>query len=64
MKRPYTGLPLLFHFRPREARDKENQTRGQKFGGHPEIGGKKIPRGPRPKHGTGKAAKPRARLGG
>ena len=63
-KRPYTGLPLLFHFRPREARDKENQTRGQKFGGHPETGGKKIPRGPRPKHGTGKAAKPRARLGG
>ncbi len=63
-KRPYTGLPLLFHFRPREARDKENQTRGQRFGRHPETGGKAVPRGPRPKHSTSKAAKPRQRLGG
>ena len=63
-KAPYTGLPILFHFRARTPRDKENDTRGSKFGKHPESGGKQIPRGPRPKHSTGKAAKPRARLGG
>lgn len=64
-KRPYTGLPLIFHFRPREAREMDNnKTRGSKFGGHPEIGGKKVPRGPRPKHSTTKAGKPRNRLGG
>jgi GTP-binding protein len=61
---PYTGIPLHFHFRARELRDKSNDTRGAKFGRHPETGGKKIPRGPRPKHSTGKSAKPRRRLGG
>jgi GTP-binding protein len=63
-KAPYTGCPILFHFRPREARDKENQTRGQKFGRRPETGGKPGPRGPRPKNRNTKAGKPRARLGG
>ncbi|MCE9610602.1 MAG: ribosome biogenesis GTPase Der [Chthoniobacter sp.] len=63
-KAPYTGCPILFHFRARTPRDKQNETRGMKFGRHPETGGKSVPRGPRPKHSTGKAAKPRARLGG
>jgi GTPase len=63
-KAPYTGCPILFHFRARTPRDKQNETRGQKFGRHPETGGKTVPRGPRPKHGNTKAAKPRRRLGG
>ena len=63
-KAPYTGLPILFHFRPREARDKENQTRGQKFGRNPETGGKPGPRGPRGKRTTSKADKSPNRLGG
>ena len=63
-KAPYTGLPILFHFRPREARDKESQTRGQKFGRHPETGGKPGPRGPRGKRTTSKADKSPNRLGG
>ncbi len=60
---PYTGLPLLFHMRAREARDTSNDTRGQKFGRRPETGGKPGPRGPR-KPSNRKADKPRRRLGG
>jgi len=60
---PYTGSPLLFHLRAREARDKSNDTRGQKFGRRPETGGKPGPRGPR-KPSNKKADKPRRRLGG
>ena len=58
---PYTGSPLLFHMRAREARDKSNDTRGQKFGRHPETGGR--PSGPR-KRSNKKADKPKRRLGG
>jgi GTP-binding protein len=61
---PYTGSPLLFHLRAREARDTGNTTRGQKFGRHPETGGKPGPRGPRPKRSNRKADKPKQRLGG
>jgi len=61
-KAPYTGLPILFHLRARTARDKSNDTRGQKFGRHPETGGR-PPTGPR-KHTNKKADKPRRRLGG
>jgi GTP-binding protein len=61
---PYTGCPLLFHLRAREARDKSNDTRGSKFGRHPETGGKPGPRGPRPKHSNRRADKPKRRLGG
>ena len=60
---PYTGSPLLFHLRARTPRDKANDTRGQKFGRHPETGGQ-APRGPRPKHSNKKSARPRRRLGG
>ncbi len=60
---PYTGSPLLFHLRAREARDKSNDTRGQKFGRRPETGGKPGPRGPR-KLTNKKADKPKRRLGG
>jgi GTP-binding protein len=59
---PYTGSPLLFHLRAREARDRSNDTRGQKFGRHPETGGK-PPTGPR-KPSNKKAEKPKRRLGG
>jgi GTP-binding protein len=61
---PYTGLPLLFHMRAREARDKSNDTRGQKFGRNPETGGK--PQGRRPKMNELRrgSAKPKKRLGG
>jgi len=59
---PYTGSPLLFHLRAREARDKSNDTRGQKFGRHPETGGK-PPTGPR-KPSNKKAERPKRRLGG
>jgi GTP-binding protein len=58
---PYTGCPLLFHLRARDARDKSGDTRGQKFGRHPETGGRPTSRAPisrRP------AAKPKRRLGG
>ncbi len=58
---PYTGCPLLFHLRAREARDKSGDTRGQKFGRHPETGGRPSSRAPisrRP------GAKPKPRLGG
>jgi GTP-binding protein len=57
---PYTGCPLLFHLRAREARDKSGDTRGQKFGRHPETGGrpKRMPISRR------SAAKPKRRLGG
>jgi GTP-binding protein len=58
---PYTGSPLLFHLRAREARDKSNDTRGKKFGRNPETGGK--PSGPR-KRSNKKADKPKRRLGG
>jgi GTP-binding protein len=57
---PYTGSPLLFHMRAREARDKSNDTRGQKFGRHPETGGKLGPH----KRTNRKADKPKRRLGG
>ena len=57
---PYTGSPLLFHMRAREARDKSNDTRGQKFGRHPETGGKLGPQ----KRTNRKADKPKRRLGG
>ena len=60
---PYTGSPLLFHLRARTPRDKANDTRGQKFGRHPESGGR-PPSGPRPKHSNKKSEKPRRRLGG
>ena len=43
---PYTGCPLLFHLRAREARDKSGDTRGQKFGRHPETGGRPTSRAP------------------
>lgn len=56
---PYTGCPLLFHLRARDARDKSGDTRGQKFGRHPETGGRPPSRGPRRT-----AAKPKPRLGG
>ncbi len=59
---PYTGSPLLFHLRARTARDKSNDTRGQKFGRRPETGGK-APSGPR-KPSNKKAEKPKRRLGG
>ena len=59
---PYTGSPLLFHLRARTPRDKANDTRGQKFGRHPETGGR-PPTGPR-KPSNKKADKPRRRLGG
>jgi GTP-binding protein len=59
---PYTGSPLLFHLRAREARDKTNDTRGQKFGRRPETGGK-PPSGPR-KPSNKKAERPKRRLGG
>jgi GTP-binding protein len=59
---PYTGSPLLFHLRAREARDKSNDTRGQKFGRRPETGGK-PPTGPR-KPSNKKAERPKRRLGG
>ena len=58
---PYTGCPLLFHLRARDARDKSGDTRGQKFGRHPETGGRPSSRAPisrRP------ASKPKRRLGG
>ncbi len=58
---PYTGCPLLFHLRARDARDKSGDTRGQKFGRHPETGGRPTSRAPisrRP------ASKPKRRLGG
>lgn len=61
-KAPYTGLPILLHLRARTPRDKSNDTRGQKFGRHPETGGR-PPTGPRKKT-TKKADKPRRRLGG
>src|SRR5262249_39391693 len=54
---PYTGSPLLFHLRAREARDKSNDTRGMKFGRNPETGPPKR----RPKRG---GTKPKPRLGG
>jgi GTP-binding protein len=60
---PYTGSPLLFHLRARTPRDKSNDTRGQKFGRHPETGGN-APRGPRPRPSNKKSAKPKRRLGG
>ncbi len=63
-KLPYTGLPLLFHFRARTPRDKTNETRGQKFGRNPETFGKPGPRGPRKKRTTSKADKSKRRLGG
>jgi GTP-binding protein len=63
-KAPYTGLPLIFHFRARTPRETANDTRGSKFGRHPETGGKSVPRGPRPKHSNRKADKPKQRLGG
>ena len=62
-KAPYTGLPILLHLRARAPRDKSNDTRGQKFGRHPETGGR-PPRGPRGKHSNKKADKPRRRLPG
>jgi len=62
-KAPYTGLPILLHLRARTPRDKSNDTRGQKFGRHPETGGR-PPSGPRGKHSNKKADKPRRRLGG
>ena len=58
---PYTGCPLLFHLRARDARDKSGDTRGQKFGRHPETGGRptsRVPISRRP------ASKPKRRLGG
>jgi GTP-binding protein len=61
-KAPYTGLPILLHLRARTPRDKSNETRGQKFGRHPETGGR-PPTGPR-KRTNRKADKPRRRLGG
>ncbi|MDR3402435.1 MAG: ribosome biogenesis GTPase Der [Chthoniobacter sp.] len=61
-KAPYTGLPILLHLRARTPRDKANDTRGQKFGRHPETGGR-PPSGPR-KPSNKKADKPRRRLGG
>ncbi len=63
-KAPYTGLPLIFHFRARTPRETANDTRGSKFGKHPETGGKSVPRGPRPKHSNKRADKPKQRLGG
>ena len=62
-KAPYTGSPIILHLRARAPRDKTNDTRGQKFGRHPETGGR-PPRGPRGKHSNKKADKPRRRLGG
>ena len=61
-KAPYTGLPIAFHLRARTPRDKSNDTRGQKFGRHPETGGR-PPTGPR-RHSNKKADKPKRRLGG
>jgi len=62
-KAPYTGLPITFTFRARTPRDSSNDTRGSKFGRHPETGGKDGPRGPRPKN-SWKKGKPKERLGG
>ena len=61
-KMPYTGLPIVLHLRARTPRDKSNETRGQKFGRHPETGGR-PPSGPR-KFSTKKAERPKRRLGG
>lgn len=54
---PYTGSPLLFHLRAREARDKSNDTRGMKFGRNPETG-------PKPPSRRKSKPKPKPRLGG
>lgn len=61
---PYTGLPLLFHMRAREARDKSNVTRGQKFGRNPETGGKPPSRRPKMSELRKGSGKPKKRLGG
>jgi GTP-binding protein len=61
---PYTGLPLLFHMRAREARDKSNDTRGQKFGRNPETGGKPPARRPKMSELRRGSGKPKKRLGG